>query len=217
MLTDLSIVTYGTNSAEKDLYAYCVQSFRKIEPRIKFCFKPTINTIRDHLRVYNLTNKNKKIEKEQSSWDCCFISNVPLHKTVSYFELSIHGRGYDGIFVGVTDDVEQTSQGPINAERTCAFYNYASGNFSNREIVVPTSIGNLFSQPYIVGVVIDRIVDKIQFYVNGKYFTSGTKSPSEFKELYAFVSVYYKKQTIEVCEKYGFYSLQRPLVFSNRN
>jgi hypothetical protein len=210
VFSDISVVACGTPSSTVELFRYCIQSFRTSSPRVHFKIHPTTQTTTENFQNHKLI-ENRRIEKIKSSWDCCFVSDVPLTKPISYFELKVHALGHDGIYIGVTDDTDQRMTGPIDKKRTCAYYNYSDGNYNSNPVVISTGTANLFSLEDIIGVVVDKIADRIEFYINGKYFTQGVRKVSDFKQLYAFIAVFYSNQAIETCEKYALSELNRPI------
>jgi hypothetical protein len=141
---------------------------------------------------------------------------MPLDRKISYFEVLLADRSqtgeYSGVFVGVTDDTAATAndEKPIKLKHTCAVFNTERGNrhsnmYDSESVRVNRSARTKTGD--IMGVVVDRIQDKILFYLNGIYLGEGINGPSNYGTLYAYVSTYFETEVITLVEKYDYKQL----------
>ncbi len=210
-LSDITLytqdATYGTTI---DLLPLCCQKFRETNAtRFKFTFVPSKTTSRD---PDTFKIEGNRLQKLLVGWKGTFISDRIISKPIQYFEFRVETSDVHGIFVGVTDDANQASFDgymPINEQTICALYNSPNGTpISDHHVVnvwstTKTDIGDVLT------IVVDRVDDEIRFYRNMVYVGIGNRRPSQFRELYAFASLFYKDQAIVLCERYEYYQLTK--------
>jgi hypothetical protein len=212
MFEDVTISVQG-NGTSKNLLQLCMKQFREVSPRIQFRFRCTEDTKQ---KLYSLNDDRRTIYKNVSNWNCVLISDIPLDRKISYFEVLLADRSrtgeYSGVFVGVTDDTAATAddEKPINIKHTCAVFNTERGNrisnqYDSESVRVNRSARTKTGD--IMGVVVDRIQDKIIFYLNGVYLGEGIKGPSNYGTLYAYVNTYFETEVITLVEKHDFKQL----------
>jgi hypothetical protein len=213
MFADISVVGVHEDSKAVDLFSLCLQQFRtRTATRVDFNF---VCTTGDNPAQFTLDKYKKGAHKNSQSWGTIFVSDVPLERVISYFEIVFNNDHFlkDGLYVGVTCDPKSKSlRQPIVPDTTCALYNTTYG-FQMFKLVnlVKGSRGAKTDSRDILGVVVDRIEDKILFYLNGKCTAEGIKKPSEFKkELYALVTILYRDSSFRLIKKYEYRDLERP-------
>jgi hypothetical protein len=149
-----------------------------------------------------------KIEKLVDCWSYAFVSEKPLEiKNILYFEIEVLAGMYDGIYIGVTEDPIQSSFSGTTYKPTCAIYNNSNGNIGGNKNVKCTKGASAITGD-VLGVVFDREKNEIRFYKNGSFVGRGSMKPSKFRVVYAFTSVFYSNQTIQLCEKYAYQDLK---------
>jgi hypothetical protein len=201
------------------LFSLCVQKLRESgNLRVHFTLDCPAGWNTSH---YTLESNKKYVKKNRGHWDELLVSNVPLEKPISYFEIEFSYYyetsqfwARDGLFVGVTSEpnAKITDQSkPILIENTCALYNNQAGFHGNNNCV-KIAEGCEGASTYsddVIGVVVDRTTDQIRFYLNGKLVAEGIKKPSEFKSsLYALISLYYEGSEVRIVEKHDFRDLK---------
>jgi hypothetical protein len=136
------------------------------------------------------------------------VSDIPLTNKINYFEIELVKALYNGIYFGVTDEPHLQHFTGVN-DRIIALYNSANGHNSGRSGIVETFDAADARSGAIIGVVVDLIQSKIEFYLNGKLIAVGSRKLSELGKLYVFISAYYMETTLKIVEKYQFSELRR--------
>jgi hypothetical protein len=217
MFADIDVQLHES-SIPLPLFSLCVQKFRESgDPRVHF----TLDCPAGWNTSFTLGSDKKHVEKNRGHWDELLVSNIPLEKPISYFEIEFSYYyetsqfwARDGLFVGVTSEPNSkiTDQAkPILIENTCALYNNQAGFHGNNNCVkiAEGCEGTSTYSDDVIGVVVNRITDQILFYLNGKLVAKGIKKPSEFKSsLYALISLFYEQSEVRIVEKYDFIDLK---------
>ena len=211
MKTDISIIVHGSTLSTNDIYFYLAQKMRQTGScRLRFSFKMT----KDNEKLCSLTCGNKNVRKtSDDAWDFCIASDVPLYREIQYFEIQVtqSSNANDGNYIGVTSDINEAlmTLGYVNTETTCALYDSRTGNFLSQTHVYP-EMDACTQHCDVISVIVDRREDRILFYLNGKFVAFGCKKPSQFKELYVFVSTYHQGTMFTETEKYQYSELEKP-------
>ncbi len=204
---DVTLVQQAGTTCTRNLFSLSIKQFRETSPRVHFRFRCTTQNDNDR---YTLTNNDKSILKNVDGWNCAWVSDIPLDKQKSYFEVVFADRSKSGsctgVYVGVTDNITIVSAEyyPIDITTVCALFNSESGNRGSGDSLATVRVSrNARTQTNdIVGVVVDRIQDRILFYLNRVLIGEGLRKPSQFGTLYAFVSTYFASEIISLAEVY---------------
>ncbi len=215
LFADVTFCLYGGEMLcdTTNTFTALVNQLRVIDPRVKFTFVCTVNPATHEAMARKSTeidNSNSRILKKLDGWFSSFVSDKPLTKKINYFELKFvkNSSHIQGIFMGVTNSMQPTDFGMVDIKNTCAMYN-AVGNNLSAGIVKSLSSGNT-DHGDVIGIVVDRVYDYILFYKNKELIAIGNAKPSDYYELYAFCSIYFKGMGLEITEKYDYHDLKRP-------
>ena len=213
------VVHQHTQDTTSDLFALCVKHFRETSPRVRFRFRCTKQK---NEKRCSLSNNGTSITKlKRDGWNCVWVSDMPLDKQKSYFEVLFANRSrsgrFSGVFIGVTDYTTAiaTDNYPIHLyENTIALFNSADGNRGGDSTDTIKIVRSAVTKTNdVIGVVVDRKQDKVIFYLNGVYVGEGLKKPSQFGPLYALVSIYFATEVISLVEKYDYRTLDDMAAF----
>jgi hypothetical protein len=168
------------------------------------------SSTRFHFRFKNeKLNHNEKLE--EFSWIDCplgavarsFVSTKPLPlQPISYFEIELgKGCNHRGIFIGVRNAAFQTLR-DYSCVMNYSFEGDAEyANVKYKKVYGPGNGG-------VFGIVVDRREDIVRFYLNGERIGESMVHPSEFGDMYAYVSLSYGDQSFRQCDWYRYEDLK---------
>jgi hypothetical protein len=177
--------------------------------RFRFKFVPVERPSSDSLSSF-YTCTHDSFYKKKTNWQICVVSDAPIVAKICFFEILIvdNSGAPRGQIVGVTGDKLEHFKGYLE-EHHCAIYNSKSGVISDFNMKEKRFESALTKDGDVFSVIVDQIVDKISFFLNGKWLGYGDKKPSQFKEIYVLGSTFYENMGQQIAERYSYHDLVR--------
>jgi hypothetical protein len=164
-------------------------------------------------KLYILTN-GERIEKTSECWGCPFVSEKPLEeqRRIIYFEIKIveNVQVYGGgIVIGFTEDNQRMGSRVVSDTDLVVYLSMTGNMHIRQDVVCYKSVESVADD--VIGVVLDRMLDEVRFYLNGKLVAKSIRRPSSLKSVYAYTNIFYWGQKLEICKKYLYSDLSNKI------
>jgi len=153
---------------------------------------------------FTLSNDDRTITKHgANNWDLVAFSSVAMESGLHYWQVRIDHINTDksGMSIGLTSDRNLRPDGyTIGTSLGCAGSIYGCTSAFNSNLgdysVMVISAGD------IVGFLVDFIEDEITIYKNGRLTFRGLQRPSDLKQVYATVFLFYSGDQVSLVSDY---------------
>lgn len=152
-----------------------------------------------------LANEDRTITKHgTNSWDLVAFSSVAMESGLHYWQVKIDNINSDksGMSIGLTSDRNTRADAYTSGTNLgCAGSVYGVTSISNGVEMSYNDYVNI-CQGDIIGFVVDFVQDDIKIYKNGKLMFRGNQRPSDMKQVYATVFLYYNGDQVTLVNDY---------------
>jgi small GTP-binding protein len=147
-----------------------------------------------------LSNEDRTITKHGSNnWDLVAFSSIAMESGLQYWQVKVDSINSDksGMSIGLTSDRNiRPDHYTVGTTLGCAGSAYGVICVPNGSDYVVIGGGD------VVGFLVDFIQDEIKIYKNGRQIFRGTHRPSDLKQIYATVFLYYNGDQVSLVNDY---------------
>jgi hypothetical protein len=201
MFTDVVVLadTSHIMCGECNLLSLLTSNMRKKSSRFKF------KLVRSKRADFYTTN-GYTAEKLHGDWTGNLLSDKPMTENFSFFEVQLQQTStgeVDGSYIGISDGPDHSSFYGHMTSSICAIYTSNECNIAAAPFISVTTANQEFAafrHNSVIGVVVDKITDELRFYLDGGLVGIGTTKPSQFKDIYVFIAMFYKDAKISIVD-----------------
>jgi hypothetical protein len=160
-------------------------------------------------KLITLSNNDTALLKTSSNWEEPVYSQQELRGKLVYVQMKIIVLGYPVQGTGLLFGISKTNKVPKDAYRSgsaIALFNDATSSATKALLNVRANC--VAKANDVIGMVVDRIKDKVRFYINAKCVATSIQKPSEFEPIYLVAWVFFQNCHLELGAYIPFHRLE---------